>query len=79
MAKELVTRCDVCGEPGARSWKIQTDGQVWEVDLDDEHAAPILAVAQKGHSVTNFAPPGKRGMASLESRVRGVPQLRAQD
>lgn len=74
MAKEVVTRCDVCGtaDETVRTYTIRTDGKTWEVDLDEKHALPILKVAQKGREVANLSrvrDPNR----SLEQRIRNAP------
>lgn len=74
MAKEVVTRCDVCGtaDDTVRTYTVKTDGTTWEVDLDEKHAEPILKVARKGREVANLSRvrnPNK----TLEQRIRNAP------
>lgn len=72
MAKEVVTSCDKCGMAGndVRTWTIRTDGNTWEVDLDDEHSAPLLELAQLGRVVD--AGRGTESTRSLVRRIRGI-------
>lgn len=74
MAKEIVTRCDACGEPGddVRTYTVRTDGEAWEIDLDLKHAEALLKIARKGRSVTVLGA-GRSGTRQLERRIRAVP------
>jgi hypothetical protein len=59
--------CDVCGEPGddVRTYSIGTDGQHWEIDLDEKHAEPLLKIAHKGRQ-----PERGRGASQYEKFIR---------
>jgi hypothetical protein len=77
VAVEVVRKCDVCGEPGAHQWTLQTDGKKWEIDLDDEHAAPLLAVVEEFGKVESSAATGPGPHRDLDrtlaTRIRGLP------
>lgn len=74
MAREVVTRCDICGEPGddVRTYTVRTDSLAWELDLDDRHAENLLKIARKGRSVA-VPVSGRSGTRQLERRIRAVP------
>lgn len=49
MAKEVISRCDVCGtSEGAQEFRITHGGEARDVDLCPEHAAPVLKVYELG-------------------------------
>lgn len=72
MAKEVVTRCDKCGEAreDVATYTLRWDGLVYEVDLDEEHAAPLKELAALGRQID--AGRGRESTRSLERRIRGV-------
>ena len=74
MAKAVITSCDACGIAGddVRTYTVRTDGQAWEVDLDDKHAEALLKIAQKGRPVTVLGA-GRGGTRQLERRIRALP------
>lgn len=74
MAKAVITSCDACGEASedVRTYTVRTDGEAWEVDLDDKHAEALLKIARKGRSVTVLGA-GRSGTRQLERRIRAVP------
>jgi len=77
LAKEVVTRCDKCGEAGedVKTYTVRVDGKTAEVDLDDRHAKTVT-VAQV-FSIGRVLASAGRGSSStgnLEKRIRGVPR-----
>lgn len=78
MAKEVVTRCDVCGGEPASSFSIATDAGTAEIDLCQKHAAPLLRLYQKGRVRTTPVRSGSgthgNQIQALEALVRGVPE-----
>jgi hypothetical protein len=68
MAKSMVVTCDIGGETGARTYTISVDDEKWNIDLCDEHAKPMMVVAEHGHQVGKLG-----GMRGLDARIRGVP------
>lgn len=77
VAREVLVRCDKCGEPGAEGWKIvNPDGETFDIDLDTQHSKPLrdlLKFARKaqGAKVTSL----RSGTgSSLDSRWRNVPE-----
>jgi hypothetical protein len=73
VAKSMIVTCDIGGEDGARSYTLAVDDERWSIDLGDEHAKPMMVVAERGHRVGNRPPPS--GMRNLDSRIRGVPAI----
>lgn len=74
MAKEVVTKCDKCGEPGddVRTYTVRYDARTFEVDLDAKHAKPLLDLIVLGREVES----GVRRVPdtrSLERRIRNAP------
>lgn len=77
MAKEVVTRCDVCREASedVQTWTVRVDGQVWEVDIDKKtdkaHSLPLSKLVLLGR-VTETASRKQGDNRFLERRVRNV-------
>lgn len=74
VASEVVVKCDICGKAHetVRTYTIKWDGQIWDVDLDEEHAEPILDIARKGRQQpgpSRVRDPHK----ALEQRIRNAP------
>ena len=77
MAKEVVTRCDKCGETGedVKTYTVRVDGKTAEVDLDDKHAktvtvAQVFSIGRVLATSARSSP----STTSLEKRIRGVPR-----
>ena len=73
MAKSMVVACDICGAEGARSYGITVDDQKWSVDLCDDHAEPVMALAGEGQRSEWQRSVGGGTQRTLESRIRGIP------
>lgn len=75
MAREVLVTCDVGGEPDAKLYTFTDDGETWEIELCEKHAAPIERLKAKGRKRMATATPirGRRSVNQLESRVRGIP------
>lgn len=73
MAKEVVTKCDKCGEPGddVRTYTLRLDGSVWEADLDERHAKTVTVLAFMSLGRVIESGPRRPATASLEKRIRG--------
>lgn len=77
MAREVVTKCDKCGQPGedVKTYIIRQDGETWEVDLDDDHAKPLRTLIALGRPVqTGLRAAGESGNRTLDRRIRNAPQ-----
>ena len=58
MAKEVISRCDVCGtSEDVQEFKIEHGGQAKTVDLCPEHGGPVLKLFELG---TDEKPPVKK-------------------
>lgn len=77
MAREVVTKCDKCGQPGedVDTYTIRLpEGSTLELDLDLEHAKPLLDLAELGRPVQTGGVRRQDGNHSqLEGRIRGLP------
>ena len=75
MASRVLKSCDVCGREDipVRTYTIQFDSVTYIVDLDEEHAGPLLAVAEKGMKQEGTRT-GPNTTSRLEGRIRGVPK-----
>lgn len=77
MAREVIVRCDVCGQPGAVKYAIsREDGERWEVELCIEHGKQILDLAIQG-TKPPADPPSQGGntLRALERLTRNVPDV----
>ncbi len=74
MAKEIVTKCDVCGNPGedVRTYTIRYDDHTWEVDLDAQHAGPLMKIVAKGRE-SEVPTRRPQDVRALERRIRNQP------
>lgn len=78
MAREVVTKCDKCGEPGedVKTYTLRLDGKTVEIDLDDKHAktVTITSAFALGRVLTTGTRPGGPSTSGLERRIRGIPE-----
>jgi hypothetical protein len=78
IAREVVTKCDKCGEPGddVKTYTLRLDGKTVEIDLDDKHAktVTITSAFSLGRVLTTGAKQGGASTTSLERRIRGIPE-----
>lgn len=74
MSKQVISICDWCGKPGddVRTYAIRTDGLVYEVDLDEQHAEALLKIARKGRAIEAGA--SRSSSRQLERRIRHAPE-----
>lgn len=75
IAKEVVTRCDKCGEAGddVRTYTLRLDGSLWELDLDEKHAKTVTVSAFMTLGRQTDSALRRPGTGSLERRIRGLP------
>jgi hypothetical protein len=79
VAKELVTKCDKCGQASddVRTYRLRQDGTVWEMDLDNEHAAEVTVTEMMKCGRATVDQGARRGSANvsrLESLIRSKPR-----
>lgn len=68
MAKEVISRCDVCGtNEEVEEFKIERKGVAKLVDLCVEHGKPVVEVFELGATGTKV--PARRGRPSSHSVV----------
>ena len=72
--REVVSRCDKCGETPAESFTVIYGSDRWLVDLCERHGKPILDLRKVAQVEPESSGRRSATQRSLDARVRNLPR-----